>query len=232
MLHRGFRIGPHFPTILLMQLYLDTRQPAPKRWAALLGLADKPEPEAFDLLRQAMQDEDWMIRRTAIEALRRHPRIDTAQADIVALLFDINDEVRQLACRVCADRGWQDARGGVVTLLNADNPDVRDVAVLAINKLWRDQDFEVIFNLYRMDRRRAVRIAAAKTLRKHVTEATWRELFTLWAHDREVRHRLWACELVVRFGGEDYLPRITPLLDDRNRNVRVAARDAVDRIAA
>jgi len=173
-----------------------------------------------------------MIRRTAIEALRRHRRIDEAQGDIVSLLFDLNDDVRQLACRVCADRGWDDAHAGILTLLREDNPDVRDVAVMALNKLWQEQDFGVILDLYRMDQRRAVRIAAAKTLRKHVRANNWRELFTLWAHDREVRHRLWACELVVRFGGGDYLPRVTPLLDDRNRNVRVAARDAVDRIAA
>jgi HEAT repeat protein len=232
MLHRGFRIGPHFPTPLLLQLYADRRQPEPKRWAALIALADKPEPAAFDTLRDALRDDAWIMRRTALEAIKRHPRAAEARDDIVRLLFDRHDEVSQLACRVCAELGWQEARGGVVTLLAAPNPDVRDVAVSALNGLWRESDFDLVLGVYRGDEQRSVRIAAAKTLRTRVSGGTWRRLFTLWAHDREVRHRLWACELVVRFGGGAYLPRVAPLLNDRNANVRNAARDAIDRIAA
>ncbi|MBI1320686.1 MAG: hypothetical protein GC168_17315 [Candidatus Hydrogenedens sp.] len=232
MLHRGFRIGPHFSTPLLLQLYLNRAYPEAKRWAALIALADKPEPEAFQVLCDALRDEHWMMRRTALEAVKRHPRAEEARPEIVRLLFDLNDDVRQVACRVCAELGWQEARGGVVTLLEEDNPDVRDVAVSALNRLWQDGDFDLVLRLYRGDTRRAVRIAAAKTLRKHVGPRNWRRLFTLWAHDREVRHRLWACELVVRFGGHAYLPRVTPLLNDRNENVRTAARDAVDKLAA
>jgi hypothetical protein len=41
--------------------------------------------------------------------------------------------------------------------------------------------------------------------------------------DREVRHRLWACELAARFGGQAAKWMIEPLARDRNRNVREAA---------
>lgn len=232
MLHRGFRIGEHMPTWLLLQLALGEKQPPEKRWAALLALALKPEPEAFETIRAMLRHEDWQMRHFALEALRRHPAVNEARADIIPCLFDVSDEVQQLACRVCAERKWPEAHEPITTLLRADNPDVRDTAVNALAGLWREDDFDTLLGIYREDGRRAVRIAAAKTLRACVSPRQWRTLFTLWAHDREARHRLWACELLERFGGRDYLPRLEPLMHDRNFNVRKAARLTLDRLAA
>ncbi len=232
MLHRGFRIGEHFPTWLLLHLLSGPDQPAEKRWAALFALAAKPDPEAFDALVSILRHDDWEMRRFSVEAVRRHPRVTEARHAIIRLLFDQDDEVRQQACRVCAELGWQDAHEGITTLLHADNPDVRDTAANALNLLWRDDDYSRLLALYRGDSRRSVRIAAAKTLRARVSTRHWRSLFTFWAHDREVRHRVWACELLGHFGGSAYLPRLEPLLDDRNPNVRDAARDVVRKLAA
>ncbi|MFM1918952.1 MAG: hypothetical protein RLZZ303_586 [Candidatus Hydrogenedentota bacterium] len=232
MLHRGFRIGEHFSTALLLQLLFGPGHPPEKRWAALLALGVKPEPEAFDALRQALHHPDWEMRRFALEAVRRHPRVVDARAQVIALLFDVDDEVRQKACRVCAELGWSDARAGIVTLLRAVNPDVRDTAANALGLLWHEDYFDALLERYREDERRAVRIAAAKTLRARVSQRHWRRLFTLWAHDREARHRLWACELLERFGGRAYLPRLAPLLVDRNQNVRKAASEIAGRLAA
>lgn len=232
MLHRGFRIGEHFPTWLLLHLLFGPHHPAEKRWAALLALSAKPEPEAFDALLQVLQHEDWAMRRFALDAVRRHPRVAEAREEIIRLLFDVDDEVRQKACRVCAELGWAEARGGIVTLLRAENPDVRDTAANALAAVWHEDDFPALLCLYREDERRAVRIAAAKTLRARVSSRHWRMLFTFWAHDREARHRLWACELLERFGGRPYLPRLEPLLMDRNTNVRRAAHEIAERLAA
>lgn len=232
MLHRGFRIGEHFPTWLLLHLLFGPNHPAEKRWAALLALGTKPEPEAFDALLRVLQDEDWKMRRFALDAVLRHPRVAEARHEVIRLLFDQDDEVRQKACRVCAELRWADAHEGITTLLRADNPDVRDTAANALSLLWQEDDFARLFQLYRADTRRAVRLAAAKTLRDRVSSQHWRCLFTFWAHDREVRHRMWACDLLGRFGGRAYLPRLEPLLDDRNSNVRIAAREIASQLAA
>lgn len=232
MLHRGFRIGEHFPTWLLLHLLFGPGHPAEKRWAALLALSAKPEPEAFDALLRVLRDEGWEMRRFALDAVLRHPRVAEARHDVIRLLFDQDDEVRQKACRVCAELRWPDAHEGITTLLRSENPDVRDTAANALNLLWREDDYSRLLQLYREDKHRAVRIAAAKTLRERVNHHQWRSLFTFWAHDREVRHRVWACELLGRFGGRAYLPRLEPLLEDRNPNVRVAAREIASQLAA
>ena len=223
MLHGGFRIDDHLPTTMLVDLFCDTTQPAEKRWAACLALGTKPEEAAFDVLREALRDPDWQIRRLALEAIKRHARAREAAPEIVQQLFDVDDLVRQMACKICGELGLQSAHAGVLQLLEVENPDVRDVALCTLLTLWQDGDFERVYRCYREDPQRAVRIAAAKVLRRKANFATWRRLFIVWSVDREVRHRLWACELAARFGGQAAKWMIEPLARDRNRNVREAA---------
>lgn len=227
MLHRGFRIDDHLPTDLLVALLDDVGGHAEKRWAACLALGTRHDDASFARLRAALDDADWQIRRFALEALRRHARVMDAREDLVRMLFDRDDLVRQMACKVCGELGLRDAHDGVVQLLEAGNPDVRDVALNTLAQLWEESDFDRVFRRYREDTRRAVRIAAAKVLRRRATPATWRGLFTAWSRDREARHRLWACELAARFGGAASRALVAPLAQDRNPNVRAAARSAL-----
>lgn len=232
MLHNGFRISEHLPTPLLIHLLFAPEHPPEKRWAACMALADKPEPEAFDAIVHNLHAPEWELRRFALEALQRHPRGSEAGAAIVAALFDVSDLVQQTACKVCANLRIPGAHDGILQLLHADNPDVRDTAANAIAQVWKENDFERIFRLYQSDQRRAVRIAAAKALRKNAAPWTWRRLFASWSVDREVRHRMWGCELVAKFGRRADLPLVEAMLEDRNRNVRIAAKESVVQLRA
>lgn len=227
MLHGGFRIDDHMPTEMLVALLQDPEQPAEKRWAACLALGTRPDDTAFAVLRAALHDGDWEIRRFALEAIKRHARAREAASEIVQQLFDVDDLVRQMACKVCGELGLQEAHAGVLQLLEAQNPDVRDVALNTLLTLWQEGDFERVYRCYREDPQRAVRIAAAKVLRRRANFATWRRLFIVWSVDREARHRLWACELAARFGGQAAKWMLEPLARDRNPNVREAATTAL-----
>lgn len=230
LLHNGFRISEYLPLPLLLHLLLSPEHPPEKRWAACFALGGKSEPEAFDALIHTLQAPEWELRRFALESITRHPRGIEAREQIVAALFDVDDLVRQTACKACSILRIEDAHDGVIELLKADNPDVRDMAANAIAQLWDEGDFERMFALYQSDQRRAVRIAAAKTLRKNAAPRTWRRLFASWSVDREARHRLWGCELVARFGRRPDIPLIEPMLDDRNRNVRIAAEESIQQL--
>lgn len=226
VLHQGFRIDDHLPAALLILLFRDPDQPEKKRWAACMALGGKTDDASFEALCQGLDAPEWEIRHLSIEALRRRPLNERAHRAIARALFDVNDQVRQTACKVCGELGLDSARGGVRQLLQADNPDVRDVAVNALSKLWRPEDYDPVFDRYRNDPVRAVRIAAAKVLRRHATAKDWRPLFAHWASDREVRHRIWGCELAARFGGRADRAKLDPLRHDRNQNVRTAAEGA------
>lgn len=232
MLHNGFPITDYMPTPLLLHLLFAPEHPPEKRWAACVALGSKNEPEAFDALLQVLHAPEWELRNFALEALTRHPRGMDAREHLVAALFDVDDTVRQTACKACCALKIDEAHDGIIQLLKADNPDVRDMAANAIAQLWDESDFDRMFALYQNDQRRAVRIAAAKTLRKNAAPRTWRRLFASWSVDREARHRLWGCELVAKFGRRPDIPLVEPMLDDRNRNVRIAAQESIHRLRA
>ena len=232
MLHKGFRINDCLPTGVLVHLAEDGAQPGAKRWAALLALSGQDTSEAYEVIHAALASPDPDMRRYAIEAISRHPLARKAEGAIAAMLFDVDDLVGQTACKICGVLHLESAHDGVLQLLKSENPDVRDMALNTLARLWRDHDFEPVLELHRNDDRRAVRIAAAKTLRHRVTRHTWRRLFGLWCRDREPRHRLWSCELAGEFGGKDDLGAVVPLLRDRNRNVRMAAERSVHLLSA
>lgn len=232
MLHNGFRIDDYMPTVLLLQLFWDVGQPVEKRWAACLSLGSKPDDSAFDALVAGLSDEDWEMRRFCIEGLKRHTRAGEASPNLVPLLFDVNDQVRQTACKVCGELGLRAAHGGIRTLVDDENPHLRDTALSTLDALWREDDFEDIFARYRDDKRRAVRVAAAKTLRRHANSETWVKLFEAWWRDREPRHRLWSCELAAQFNGQRVTRQVEMLLEDYNRNVRLAAEKALEILRA
>jgi HEAT repeat protein len=232
MLHHGFRINECLPTWVLLALYQDATQPPEKRWAACLALGMQGAPQAFEALRAGLHAPEWELRRFALEALQRHPRARDAAPDFIAALFDIDVIVQQTACKICGDLRLADAHDGIVQLLASEHPDVRDTAANTLALLWRDSDFDPVFHLYRHDRRRAVRIAAAKTLRHKAAAANWRRLFACWSVDPEPRHRLWGCELVARFGRQPDIGLVLPMLHDRNRNVRLAAQQSLASLQA
>jgi HEAT repeat protein len=232
MLHNGFRIDDYMPTWLLLQLFHDADQPVEKRWAACLSLGSKPEDVAFETLLEGLAHVDWQMRRFCIEAVKRHERARDAEAHLVPLLFDVNDQVRQTACKVCGELRLTAAHDGIRTLVGDDNPHLRDTALAALDALWREEDFDEIFARFRNDQRRAVRVAAAKTLRRHASPRTWQRLFEAWWRDREPRHRLWSCELAAQFNGTGVEHQVEALLEDRNRNVRLAAEKALRELRA
>jgi HEAT repeat protein len=231
MLYKGFRITDYMPTALLLVLFKDEDQPDEKRWAACIALGTKHDEPSFAALLEGLHHDDWNIRYLSLEAIKRHALAPRAEPEIVQALFDINDQVRQTACKACADLGFTQAHDAMVQLLAAANHHVRDVALTALSRIWQPEDFERVLHLAETDPERSVRIAAAKVLRAYADTANWRRLFNLWRTDREVRHRMWSCELAGRFGNTAERNAIQALQHDPNRNVRLAADKALRQLA-
>ncbi|MCC6142684.1 MAG: HEAT repeat domain-containing protein [Candidatus Hydrogenedentes bacterium] len=226
MLYKGFRITDYMPTGLLLVLFTDEDQPREKRLAACIALGTKDDGPSYDALLAGLQHEDWHIRYVSLEAIKRHARVSDAEAAIIQCLFDVNDQVRQTACKVCAELGFTGAHDAILQLLETASRDVRDVALGALSRMWREGDFDRVYQIFMREEERSVRIAAAKVLRAHAGADNWRRLFRAWHDDREVRHRMWSCELVGRFGGRSERAHLEALRGDPNRNVRQAAERA------
>lgn len=228
MLHQGFRINDYLPTDILVHLALDQGQPENKRWAALMGLSGQDSADGFEVIRGAVSSENPDMRRYGLEALSRHPLALEAKQEIVAMLFDVDDLVRQAACKICGVLEIQEAHDGILQFLKSENPEVRDIAMNTLGLLWRESDFDTVFDIHQSDPSRSVRIAAAKTLRSRATPVTWRALFEVWREDREVRHRLWSCELAGEYGSAQEVHALRPMLRDGNLHVRRAAQRSLE----
>jgi HEAT repeat protein len=220
----GTRV-PHEATV--PALASSIRRPGPEVWAAFAALAGKGCCESWRVLREAAEDPDWRIRRSAVEALGWHRLAADAASVLLRALADPRPEVVRTACAAAVDGRIVEAHDALRDLLRDCDPKTRKAAVSAIRELWRPEDFEAVCRVHESDPATDVRREAAWTLFSNPAPDTWRKMFDCWVGDPLHRHRLWACQLAQTFGGRAVMPTLRRLTADPNGHVRTAARTAL-----
>jgi len=201
--------------------------PAPARWAAFVALAHAPGPSALAVLKDSLGSPDAHVRRIAVEAIGVHAEGMSLGTAVRSLLSDRDPIVVREACEAAGRQHLRDAHDSVARLLNAEDAPTRAAAVRALRELWREADFERVLRAFTSDASDGVRKEAAWTLRSVVSAANWRVLFGLWQVDPLPRHRGWACEMAVEFGGREVLPALQQLAADVDGHVRDRAAQAL-----
>ena len=194
-------------------------------------LGSRDDADAMKILAEAAAFDDHFLRRTAMEAIGRHPRGRDLRTVILKALGDPSEYVVRTACEVVA--GWElaEAHDLIVLLLANASTATRQSALRALNPIWVDADFPPVFRVYTTDSEIDVRRDAAWVLQRRVTSAHWRTLFDAFYADDLPRHRQWACELAESFSGPDILPALSQLSRDRDGHVRKAALQAIQAIS-
>ena len=214
------------------ELVSRLRPPGAGAWAAFAALGSNPTDDALGVLLQFCGDPDWRYRRVAIEALALHALGRSAALMVCQALGDRSPYVVRTACEAAASLGLAEAHAPVRRLLLSESGETREAAAAAIARLWLPEDFEPVMRLFREDPLKGVRRQAAWALATNASSATWRELVSTWRNDSLPRHRIWACELVERFGDEEARAGLGGLLTDANGHVRKAAQRAASPEAA
>lgn len=199
---------------------------------AIRSLVSRDDDEALNELRTLAAASDAFVRRNAIEIIGQHKRGHELRAVITAAFSDPSDYVRRAACGVVEHWKLAEAHDLLLPLLREPEASTRESALRALAKIWREADFETVFDLYRHDPEIRVRKEAAWTLRQGAVAGDWQQLFDAFRDDKFSRHRLWACELAEAFGGPDALPTLTSLIDDDDGHVRKSAARAHQAIIA
>jgi HEAT repeat protein len=194
-------------------------------------LASRHDAGALEALAEAAAVEDPFLRRTAIEAIGRHPQGPEIRAIILSALCDSSEYVVRTACEVIAQWKLSEAHEPVKALLADPSKATREAAIRAVGTIWVDADFPLIFRIYTDDPEIDVRREAAWVLRQRIPAAHWRTLFDAFCLDELPRHRQWACELAENFSGPETLPMLSQLSLDRDGHVRKAASQAVRTIS-
>lgn len=204
--------------------------PAPACWAAFVALSQKPEAEALHILEDFARSPDSFVRRAAAEGLGRHPSGNQAVPALVACLQDSSEYVVRSACEAVAELRVDEAHEHVVRLVASSIEATRKAALRTLRSIWQEQDFALVFSVFRNDQSETVQNEAAWTMRDVAAETNWGPLFSLWAQDHRPRHRLWACEIAGSYGGPDVIPSLIELSKDTDGHVRRMALRAVDQV--
>jgi HEAT repeat protein len=190
-------------------------------------LASREDIRALNALAEAAAVEDQFLRRTAVEVIGRHPQGRELRSMILSALGDPSEYVVRAACEVVAQWEFSEAHALVVALLAHASKATRQAAIRALDTIWADADFPLIFRIYTNASEIDVRREAAWALRRRVSSAHWRTLFDTFHLDDLPRHRQWACELAENFSGPDIVPVLSQLSLDIDGHVRKAALRAI-----
>ena len=199
---------------------------------AIRCLVSRDDDEALNELRTLAAASDAFVRRTAIEIIGQHKRGHELRTVITAAFSDTSGYVRRAACGVVEHWKLADAHDLLLPLLREPEASTRVCALRALAGIWRDADFQAVFDLYSRDPEIGVRRAAAWTLRRSAVAGDWRRLFGAFSGDGLPRHRSWACEIAEIFGDPDVLPALASLMDDHDGHVRKFAARAHQAVSA
>jgi HEAT repeat protein len=203
-------------------------------------------PTTHEFLRELAQDgaaglkalasaagaEDQFERRTAIEAIGRHPEGRGLCCLILKALGDPSEYVVRTACEAVARWELQEAHELMVPLLTHPSKATRQAAIRTLGMIWVEADFPTIFRIYDDASEKEIRREAALVLRRRVTSIDWRTLFDAFQIDELARHRQWACELAATFSGRETLPVLSRLSSDADGHVRKAALQAIQTLSS
>ncbi|NPU11909.1 HEAT repeat domain-containing protein [Bradyrhizobium sp. 83002] len=194
---------------------------------SICALLTRDDTESLTLLRGAAASADQFIRRTAVEVIGRHASGRNLSDAILRALADQSEYVVRAGCQVIEDWRWDAAHDAISNLIKSPSGSTRQVSIRTLGAIWRQSDFQPVFQIYKTDAETEVRREAAWTLRNNVSSADWRRLFDAFRTDALPRHRRWACDLASTFGHSDVVPFLNPLCTDRDGHVRKAAAKAI-----
>lgn len=210
----------------LEQLTAVATGPAPLRWPAFYAIGRVGTQRALDLLGTFAQDHDPHVRRTAIEVLGRFSGQPHVESLLLRALCDADGPVVRSACGIAGENRLDAARPILRELAVATDIHTRIAAVQALAKLGHHDDIDVAESLM-AGRDEAGQKEGAFACRSLVSQFSWRRLAGTWSSDRVPRHRLWAVELLGKFGAPQDVLALDGLSVDPDGHVRKAAKLAV-----
>jgi len=189
--------------------------------------ADKPIPEALQIIEAGLADADPQIRANAIEVVAATKQI-RLMPKVQRLLEDEAVPVRFLAILAVADLEYSLAKNQIQELLNDSNENIRIAAAYAMTKLGHPEHLEIFRAAIASDDQ-TVRANAALLLGKSGNPDALKLLYwVLQRKDSSDKVRFNAVEAIAMLGDERILPKVWAIAysgyaDDRIVGIRALA---------
>lgn len=187
-----------------------------------------PSSSDRERLIAALQDRDAFRRRSALETLGRTPADGVLDGLVLGALNDGSGYVVRAAAEIASRWRLGDAAPQLRLLCADADPLTRRAALGALREVGSEADIDMLLGVFSRDRERDVRNAAAWAMAALAGPASWRRALPVLLGDTTPRHRIFACELIAKFGDAADMETLRPLLDDADGHVRKAAARALD----
>lgn len=202
----------------------------PEMFAACIALGNKSDIKALNYLIELTKSDDWAIRRIAVEAIAFHPQGKNSAQVLIGLLFDSSHYVSRTACETIGILRITEAHDKIIKLLDSKESYTKIVAIKTLNNIWQEKDYERIFKILVNDPEIKVRKESAFILMNKTNSNNWKPLFEFFVKDTVSRHKVWACNLLEKYGDISYIPILSELEKDKDGHVRKAAQIAINKI--
>ena len=202
--------------------YADSRA-----WAAIAALGFKDDLASLDLLVQLLTHRDWSYRYSAVLAIKNHAKVNVVLHIVRSLLHDASQYVVRAACSILAELKDYGCRDSIIRLLSTSERDTRLSALSSLKELWAPSDIDLVISIYHSDNDEMVHRAAGFIMWENSNENNWQRLLNCFWNDPLPRHRLWACQLIGKFGDFHDHPQLVALLDNKDGHIRKAANKAL-----
>lgn len=216
------------PVALLLEK--AQRPSSPERWAAFKALACNNSIESIDGLIKLYKSEDNVQRRSVVDAIRENKNGSKAANIILKSLDDTDMSIVRAGIEAVGKIKLTEANKKIIELLKG-NDAIQRASLSALKKIWQPSNFDSVFFIFKKSKNDSNRKEACWTLRATTDVNNWGELFEVWQYDQTPRHRLWACELISKFGRSADVEKLTKLLEDKDGHVRLSAEKVIKKLA-
>ncbi len=197
---------------------------------ACIALAYKSSIDSLNSLVEYLSNNDWCIRRMAIEALGYHS-MGYLQADnLIKFLSDKSSYVIKATLEVIKVHSVNKARGKVLDLIKTGDEEIRKEAIACLLSISSEEDIKQIIQLFIKERSKLVKDEAACFIRQKLDNNNWSISVRLLKESNLARHRVWACELIGIYGDKKDIELLNQLKNDKDGHVRKAAFKAEDKL--
>lgn len=187
---------------------------------ACLALSGKGTKESLEILREQLFSSDWCKRRATVEAIAYHPQGSCLSNDLMKMLSDKSNYVVDSVCTTLSRLKIYEAHDKIIELLKSKDDRIRKAAVSCLAEIYLDTDINILVEMYLTDKSKEVKDEAAWSLMKICHSTNWKEVYKILRTGFFPRHRLWACELIEKYGDESYIEDLKVMLGDKDGHVK------------
>lgn len=197
---------------------------------ACIALAYKGDISSLDLLGNLLSNQDWCKRRVAVEAIGYHDLGYLLSNKLISLLDDKSEYVIMTTIDTIRIHRINEAHESILNLIQSKNEEIKRVAIACLKLISKDDDFNLITQIFLKDKSKFVKDEAAYFIRERATEYNFELSVNLLKQSHLARHRVLACELISIFGDEKHLNILNELKNDKDGHVRKAANKIINKV--